>query len=114
MEGGQEGPRDWLLQFPDRVLFGTDAASFGPETGWELAAWIGTAQTRTALALALGSMVRRGEVSLSRARELAVMVMRTNAGALYGLSLGAEGVLREPAGAPGAPAWVEPPAGARP
>ncbi len=85
--------RDWLLQFPDRVLFGTDAASFGPDVGWELAAWIGTTQARTALAIALGNMMRSGEVSRTRAEELATMVMRTNSGVLYGLSLGTEGGL---------------------
>ncbi|RKH33416.1 amidohydrolase [Corallococcus praedator] len=88
--------RDWLRQFPDKVLFGTDAASFGPDTGWELAAWIGTSQTRTALAMALGDMVRGGEVSRIRAEEIATMVMRTNAGELYGLSLGTGSMLREP------------------
>ncbi|WP_158621580.1 amidohydrolase family protein [Corallococcus aberystwythensis] len=83
--------RDWLRQFPDKVLFGTDAASFGPDTGWELAAWIGTTQTRTALAMALGGMIRGGEVSRARAEEIATMVMRTNAGELYGLSLAERG-----------------------
>jgi predicted TIM-barrel fold metal-dependent hydrolase len=34
--------RDWLLLFPEKVLFGTDAAAFGPDAGWELAAWIAT------------------------------------------------------------------------
>ncbi|RKG93340.1 amidohydrolase family protein [Corallococcus terminator] len=77
--------RDWLRQFPDKVLFGTDAASFGPDTGWELAAWLGTTQTRTALAMALGGMVRDGEASRTRAEEIATRVMRTNAGELYGL-----------------------------
>ncbi|RKH38070.1 amidohydrolase family protein [Corallococcus sicarius] len=80
--------RDWLRQFPDKVLFGTDAATFGPDVGWELTAWLGTTQTRTALALALGGMLRAGEVNRTRAEELATMVMRTNAGNLYGLPLG--------------------------
>ncbi|WP_375760991.1 hypothetical protein [Corallococcus exercitus] len=88
--------RDWLRQFPDKVLFGTDAASFGPDVGWELAAWIGTTQTRTALAIALSGMIRGGEVSRTRAEELATRVMRTNAGDLYGLSLGTGGAPREP------------------
>ncbi|MBZ4416583.1 amidohydrolase family protein [Myxococcus sp. RHSTA-1-4] len=102
--------RDWLLQFPERVLFGTDAASFGPDTGWELAAWIGTTQTRTALAMALGGMVRSGEVSRVRAEELATMVMRTNAGSLYGLSLGTQGRARESEVVPGLPSREDPPA----
>ncbi len=79
--------RDWLTQFPDRVLFGTDAAAFGPDTGWELAAWIGTTQARRALAIALTGMIRAGEVSRARAEAIATMVMRTNAAKLYKLPL---------------------------
>ena len=30
--------REWLLQYPEKVLFGTDAAAFGPDSGWELTA----------------------------------------------------------------------------
>ena len=30
---------DWLLQFPEKVLFGTDASGFGPDIGWDSAAW---------------------------------------------------------------------------
>lgn len=29
--------RDGLRQFPERVRFGMDATSLGPDTGWELA-----------------------------------------------------------------------------
>jgi hypothetical protein len=79
--------RGWLTQFPDRVLFGTDAATFGPEAGWELTAWIGTTQARRALALALTDMIRAGEVNRTRAEEIATMVMRTNASRLYKLEL---------------------------
>ncbi|HWN81666.1 MAG TPA: hypothetical protein VNM87_06200 [Candidatus Udaeobacter sp.] len=79
--------RGWLTQFPDRVLFGTDAATFGPEAGWELTAWIGTTQARRALAMALTEMIRAGEVNRTRAQEIATMVMRTNASRLYKLGL---------------------------
>ena len=79
--------RGWLTQFPDRVLFGTDAATFGPEAGWELTAWIGTTQARRALAMALTDMIRAGEVNRARAQEIATMVMRTNAARLYKLGL---------------------------
>lgn len=79
--------RDWLRQYPERVLFGTDAAAFGPDTGWELAAWIGTTQGRQALAIAVTEVMRNGEVSRARAEEIATMVMRTNAGKLYNLKL---------------------------
>jgi uncharacterized protein len=75
--------RDWLLQYPEKVLFGTDAFAMGPDAGWELAAWLGTTTARQALAIALTGMMRNGEVSRARAEEIATMVMRTNAGILY-------------------------------
>jgi predicted TIM-barrel fold metal-dependent hydrolase len=79
--------RSWLLQYPEKVLFGSDAAAFGPDTGWELAAWISTTTGRQALAIALSDLMRSGEVSRPRAEEIAAMVMRTNAATLYKLSL---------------------------
>ena len=79
--------RSWLTQFPERVLFGTDAAALGPDIGWEVVAWLGTRNARSALALALTEMIRSGEVSRARAEEIATMVMRTNAAKLYKLKL---------------------------
>jgi hypothetical protein len=79
--------RDWLTQYPEKVLFGSDAAALGPDMGWELGAWIATKNARAALVLALTDMIRNGEVSRARAEEIATMVMRTNAAALYKLGL---------------------------
>jgi len=79
--------RDWLSQFPEKILFGTDAASFGPGLGWELGAWIATSSGRQALTIALSRMIGSNEVSRGRAMEIATMVMRTNAGNLYNLGL---------------------------
>jgi predicted TIM-barrel fold metal-dependent hydrolase len=79
--------REWLLQYPEKVLFGTDAAAFGPDAGWELTAWIGTNTARQALAIALTDMMGNGEVSRTHAEQIATMVMRTNASKLYRLSL---------------------------
>ena len=79
--------RPWLLLFPEKVLFGTDAATLGPGIGWELGAWIGTDTVRRALGIALSEMIRNEEVSRARAEEIATMVMRTNAAGLYKLAL---------------------------
>jgi predicted TIM-barrel fold metal-dependent hydrolase len=79
--------REWLTQYPEKVLFGSDAVALGPGMGWELTAWIASKNGRAGLALALTEMVRNGEVSHARAEEIATMVMRTNAGRLYGLDL---------------------------
>ena len=78
---------DWLTQLPEKVLFGTDATGFGPDMGWDSAAWVGTTTARRALGIALTDMMRNGDVSRARAEEIATMVLRTNAGKLYKLGL---------------------------
>ena len=77
--------RHWLSQYPERVLFGTDAFGASPDAGWEVAAWIGTNTARRALAIALTGMMRDGELTRARAEEIATMVMRGNAVTLYHL-----------------------------
>jgi uncharacterized protein len=79
--------KEWLRQYPEKVLFGADAEASGPDKGWELTAWIGTTQVRQALGIALTEMMRHGEVSRARAEEIATMIMRTNATTLYNLNL---------------------------
>jgi hypothetical protein len=79
--------REWFLQYPEKVLFGTDASPLGPDLGWEVVAWMGTTTTRAALGIALSTMMRNGEVTRDRAQQIATMVMRTTAGKLYNLSL---------------------------
>lgn len=79
--------RGWLTQYPEKVMFGSDAFGLGPDRGWELSAWISAKNGRTALAIALTDMIRNGEVSRTRAEEIATMVLRTNASKLYGLGL---------------------------
>ena len=79
--------REWLSQFPEKVLFGTDACSFGPGLGWETGAWIASSSGRQALTTALSGMIRSNEINLARAKEIAIMVMRTNAANLYKLDL---------------------------
>lgn len=79
--------RDWLSQYPGKVLFGTDAFGAGPGLGWEVNAWIASRTAREALTIALSGMVQDKEISMDRAKEIATMVMRTNASNLYNLGL---------------------------
>lgn len=77
--------RQWLGEWPDKVLFGTDAFDGGVEQGWEQVAWVGATTARKALAIALTGMMKDGEISRDRAQALARMVMRENAAKVYGL-----------------------------
>jgi hypothetical protein len=77
--------RQWLGEWPEKVMFGTDAFDNGVEQGWEQIAWVGSNTARRALAIALTGMVRDGDITRDRAQALARMVMRENAAAVYGL-----------------------------
>jgi len=78
--------RNWLESYPDKVLFGTDAFSFGPAVDWGEVAWLSNTTARQALALALTGMINDGEITRERAVELAKMVLRENAIKLYGFA----------------------------
>lgn len=79
--------RDWLGQWPSKVLFGTDAFDGGTVQGWDQGAWLATTSARRALGLALTGMMRDGEITRPRAEQLARMVLRDNAVKLYHLQL---------------------------
>jgi len=83
--GLSEVLRDWLESYPDRILFGTDAFSFGPAVDWPEVAWLSNTTGRQALALALTGMMNDGEITRDRALELARMVLHDNAAKLYRL-----------------------------
>lgn len=78
--------RLWLNEYPDRVLFGTDAFDGGKDQSWEAGALLATNSARRALGLALTGMLRDGVITRERAEQLARMVLRENAAALYGLA----------------------------
>lgn len=78
--------RQWLSEWPEKVLFGSDAFDGGAEQGWEQVAWAGATTARRALGIALTAMMRDGDVSRERAQTLARMVMRDNAAGVYGLA----------------------------
>jgi hypothetical protein len=75
--------REWLEFVPDKVLFGTDAYDFSAQMGWPEAAWIASHDARKALGLALTGMLDDGEISRERAEQIARLVLRGNAEALY-------------------------------
>src|SRR4051794_27776141 len=74
-----ENLRLWLESYPERVLFGTDAFSFGPAVDWGEIAWLSNDTARKALAIALTGMMNDGEITRARASQLARMVLRDNA-----------------------------------
>ncbi|MEP6741089.1 MAG: amidohydrolase family protein [bacterium] len=77
--------RNWLEAYPDKILFGTDAFSFGPEVDWPEVAWLSNTSARQALTLALTGMMNDHEITRAQALELAKMVLRDNAIKLYKL-----------------------------
>ena len=77
--------RNWMEAYPDKILFGTDAFSFGPEVDWPEVAWLSNTTAREALALALTGMMDDHEITRAQAVELAQMVLRENAIKLYNL-----------------------------
>jgi len=77
--------REWLEHVPEKVMFGTDAYPYSNELGWEESGWIAAHNGREALGRALTAMLRHGDITHARAVELARMVLRDNAKALYGL-----------------------------
>lgn len=77
--------RNWMEFYPAKILFGTDAFSFGPAVDWGEVAWLSNTTAREALALALTGMMQDGEIDRARAIELARMVLHDNAARLYQL-----------------------------
>ncbi len=76
--------RQWLGEFPDKVMYGSDAFDGGATQGWEQVAWVASTTARRGLAIALTGMMRDGEITRARAEQLARMVLRENAFAAYG------------------------------
>ena len=76
--------RPWLTQWPEKILFGTDATPNTDATGWEETGWLATESAREALAIALDGMVQDHEISRAQALNIARMVLRDNAKRLYG------------------------------
>ena len=78
--------REWLEHVPEKVLYGTDAYPYNDAMNWAEMAWITNRTGREALGLALTGMLQDGEITRTRAIELAKMVLHDNAAKLYGLT----------------------------
>ena len=76
--------RDWLEWYPEKVMFGTDLYPGSGEIDWEEIGWQTSENARQALGIALTGMMRDGEITRTRALEIARMVLRGNALKLYG------------------------------
>jgi hypothetical protein len=73
----------WLETFPDKITFGTDCFPYNQVLGAEESYWLGAYSTRTALAAALAEMISEGEITESRALELAHAYLHDTAVKLY-------------------------------
>jgi len=79
--------RQWVEEFPDKVLYGSDAFADHNDdpVGWAEQGWVASRTARRALAMALTELMRDGTVTRARAQEIAQMVLRGNAVRLYHL-----------------------------
>ena len=75
--------RRWLLLFPDKIVFGSDAFPFSDAVGAEESYWMAVRTARTALAAALAEMVENHEVTEERALAFAHGYLHDNAAPLY-------------------------------
>jgi len=75
--------RQWLETFPDKITFGTDSFPYNDVLGAEESYWLGNQSARMGLAAALAEMVSLGEISESRALELAHAYLRDTATKIY-------------------------------
>ena len=75
--------RQWLETFPDKITFGTDCFPYNEVLGAEESYWLGNVSTRQALAGALAEMVSSGEISETKAMEMAHAYLHDTALSLY-------------------------------
>jgi hypothetical protein len=75
--------RRWLLLYPDKVVFGSDAFPFNEAIGAEESDWLAVESARTALAAALSGMLLDGEVTEQQALQFAHAFLHDNAARIY-------------------------------
>jgi uncharacterized protein len=76
--------RHWLLLFPDKVVFGSDAFPFSDAVGAEESYWMAVRSARVALAAALAEMIVNHEVTEEQAMVFAHGFLHDNAVRIYG------------------------------
>jgi uncharacterized protein len=75
--------RHWLLLYPDKVVFGSDAFPFNEAIGAEESDWLAVESAREALAAALSGMILDGEVTEQQALKFAHGYLHDNAARIY-------------------------------
>jgi hypothetical protein len=75
--------RHWLLLYPDKVVFGSDAFPFSDAIGAEESDWLAIESARKALAAALSRMILNNEVTEAQALQFAHGYLHDNAARIY-------------------------------
>lgn len=75
--------RRWLLLYPDKIVFGSDAFPFNDAVGAEKICWIAVRSARTSLAAALAKMIVQHEVPEEKALIFANPYLHGSATVLY-------------------------------
>ncbi|HET7205129.1 MAG TPA: hypothetical protein VFI95_00985, partial [Terriglobales bacterium] len=75
--------KEWLETFPDKITFGTDCFPYNEVLGAEESYWLGVQSARMALASALAEMVSEGEISETKALQMAHAYLHDTAVSLY-------------------------------
>jgi predicted TIM-barrel fold metal-dependent hydrolase len=84
VDGQAQKLRLWLGQWPEKVLYGSDASPTTDDVSWEETGWVASHTAREALATALAGLVGDGTITRARASAIGRMVLRDNARKLYG------------------------------
>ncbi len=75
--------KQWLETFPDKITFGTDSFPYNDALGAEESYWLGVQTARTGLAAALAEMIATGEVTETKALQMAHAYLHDTAVSLY-------------------------------
>jgi hypothetical protein len=73
----------WLETYPEKITFGSDCFPFNEALGAEESYWLGVRSSQTGLAAALAEMIAEGEITESRALEVARQYLHDTAASLY-------------------------------